>query len=66
MRADIRTPRQQGVVRGAFPGRRSNGTELGQEVGGLVRGITAWAQANVTAVQAALEEFDERTAQRPL
>ncbi|WP_043676138.1 winged helix-turn-helix transcriptional regulator [Streptomyces xylophagus] len=41
-------------------------TELGQEVGGLVRGITAWAQASVTAVQAAREEFDERSARRPL
>ena len=41
-------------------------TELGQEVGGLVRSITSWAQANVTAVQAAREEFDERSAQPPL
>lgn len=40
-------------------------TELGQEVGGLVRGITAWAQANITAIQAAQEEFGERTTHRP-
>ncbi|SEE01881.1 DNA-binding transcriptional regulator, HxlR family [Streptomyces sp. 3213] len=35
-------------------------TELGQEVGGLVQGITVWAQANVTAMRAAREEFDGR------
>ncbi|WP_374222991.1 winged helix-turn-helix transcriptional regulator [Streptomyces sp. MBT65] len=35
-------------------------TELGQEVGGLVQSITVWAQANVTAMRAAREEFDGR------
>ncbi|MEV7387261.1 helix-turn-helix domain-containing protein [Streptomyces sp. NPDC091215] len=37
---------------------------LGQEVGGLVQGITDWAQANSAAVRAAREEFDERTARQ--
>ncbi|GAA4043651.1 helix-turn-helix domain-containing protein [Streptomyces shaanxiensis] len=37
-------------------------TELGQEVGGLIQGITLWSQANIAAIQAAREEFDERAA----
>ncbi|WP_019073405.1 winged helix-turn-helix transcriptional regulator [Streptomyces hokutonensis] len=41
-------------------------TELGQEVGGLVQGITVWAQANVTAMRAAREEFDGRDEQQSL
>jgi DNA-binding HxlR family transcriptional regulator len=40
-------------------------TELGQEVGGLVRGITDWSQANSDAMRAAREEFDERAAHQP-
>ncbi|MFE2420496.1 winged helix-turn-helix transcriptional regulator [Streptomyces hokutonensis] len=39
-------------------------TELGLEVGGLVRNLTVWAQANVTAMRAAREEFDGRDEQR--
>ena len=38
-------------------------TEPGQGVGGLVQGITAVAQANISAVRAAREEFGERTTQ---
>jgi len=41
-------------------------TELGQEVGGLVQGITVWAQANVTAMRAARDEFDGRDEQQSL
>ncbi|MEV0480596.1 helix-turn-helix domain-containing protein [Streptomyces sp. NPDC050508] len=41
-------------------------TELGQEVGGLVRSITDWSQANISAIHAAREEFDERTTRPPL
>jgi DNA-binding HxlR family transcriptional regulator len=40
-------------------------TELGQEVGGLVRSITDWSQANISAIHAAREEFDERTTRPP-
>lgn len=39
-------------------------TGLGQEVGGLVQSITDWSQANITAIQAAREEFDERAAEQ--
>nr|WSY53443.1 helix-turn-helix transcriptional regulator [Streptomyces sp. NBC_00886] len=41
-------------------------TELGQEVGGLVQGITLWSQADISAIRAAREEFDEGIAHRPL
>ncbi|MEV0226875.1 helix-turn-helix domain-containing protein [Streptomyces sp. NPDC050704] len=37
---------------------------LGQEVGGLVQSITDWSQANIAALQAAREEFDERAARQ--
>jgi DNA-binding HxlR family transcriptional regulator len=40
-------------------------TELGQEAGGLVRGITDWSQTNSAAMRAAREEFDERAARQP-
>lgn len=37
-------------------------TGLGREAGGLLQSITDWSQANITAIQAAREEFDERAA----
>ncbi|MFD5627601.1 MULTISPECIES: winged helix-turn-helix transcriptional regulator [unclassified Streptomyces] len=37
-------------------------TGLGQEVGGLIQRITDWSQANITAIRAAREAFDERAA----
>ncbi|MFI6335507.1 winged helix-turn-helix transcriptional regulator [Streptomyces sp. NPDC050535] len=40
-------------------------TGLGQEVGGLIQSITDWSQANITAIRAAREAFDERTAGGP-
>jgi len=35
---------------------------LGREVGGLLQSITDWSQANITAIQSARQDFDERTA----
>ncbi|MFI5794124.1 winged helix-turn-helix transcriptional regulator [Streptomyces sp. NPDC051677] len=40
-------------------------TGLGQEVGGLIQSITDWSQANIDAIRAAREDFDERTARQP-
>ncbi|WP_308030722.1 helix-turn-helix domain-containing protein [Streptomyces sp. CoH27] len=40
-------------------------TKMGQEVGGLLQSITDWSQANIAAVQAAREEFDERATRQP-
>ncbi|MEU6143345.1 helix-turn-helix domain-containing protein [Streptomyces sp. NPDC047081] len=37
-------------------------TDLGREVGGLLQSITDWSQANISAIQAARKDFDERTA----
>ncbi|WP_030595637.1 winged helix-turn-helix transcriptional regulator [Streptomyces fulvoviolaceus] len=37
-------------------------TGLGREVGALLQHITDWSQANITAIQAAREDFDERAA----
>lgn len=41
-------------------------TRLGQEVGGLVQSITDWSQANIAAIRAARQEFDERAAAEPV
>ncbi|MFF4270593.1 winged helix-turn-helix transcriptional regulator [Streptomyces sp. NPDC001536] len=40
-------------------------TKLGLEVGGLVQSITDWSRANIAAIRAAREEFDERAERRP-
>ncbi|KQW16760.1 helix-turn-helix domain-containing protein [Streptomyces sp. Root369] len=37
-------------------------TGLGREVGGLLQSITDWSQANITAIQSARHDFDERAA----
>ncbi|MFD5555696.1 winged helix-turn-helix transcriptional regulator [Streptomyces sp. NPDC127068] len=37
-------------------------TDLGRELGELVQGITDWSRTRLTALRAAREEFDERTA----
>jgi DNA-binding HxlR family transcriptional regulator len=37
-------------------------TDLGRELGALLQTITDWSQTNITAIQSAREEFDERTA----
>ncbi|MGC0327036.1 DNA-binding HxlR family transcriptional regulator [Streptomyces sp. SAI-170] len=44
------------------PGVEYRLTELGQEAGELVQGITDWSQANIAAIRSARQEFDERTA----
>ncbi|MET7477488.1 helix-turn-helix domain-containing protein [Streptomyces sp. NPDC005648] len=36
-------------------------TDLGRELGALLQTITDWSQTNITAIQSAREEFDERT-----
>ncbi|MGI5456223.1 winged helix-turn-helix transcriptional regulator [Streptomyces sp. CA-249302] len=40
-------------------------TDLGREVGGLLQSITDWSQANITTIQAARKDFDERVAAGP-